>query len=106
MTTIDAMTAQELHGHELGHQIGDIDGFWEYVADQDEGDSRWHHNYLMVIRDPGGDLWGLDYRIGLTEDQENEYPWEGHEERLPLTRLYPHEVKTVVYKTEPAEVTA
>lgn len=106
VTTIDSMTAQSLHDHKPGYSLGDLDGFWEYIADQDEGDSRWHHNHLMVIRDPDGQHWGLRYRIGLTEEQENEYPWDGSNERLELLRLYRHEVRKVEYRTEPAEVTA
>jgi hypothetical protein len=104
--TIDSLTAQGIADREIGYRVMDAEGAWEYVARQDEGDSRWHHNYLMVLRDEEGKNWGLRYRIGLTEEQENECPWDGYEERLTLTRLHPHTVTTTVYKTESAEVTA
>lgn len=104
MTMIDSMTAQTLHDLGVGRSIGDLDGFWDYIADQVEGDSRWHRNHLMVVSDPNGEHWGLPYRVGATEEQEHDYPWEGHEERLTLTRLYPHQVTTIVYRTEPDEV--
>lgn len=61
--------------------------------------SRWHERYWLVIADRGsGETYGIEYGIGLTECQENELPWEGREEPLPLTRLRPHTVTTTVYR--------
>lgn len=81
-------------------------GPWTYVAEQDEGSSRWRSHHTLVVRHEDGSYWGLHYAMGLTEYQDHELPWEGvdDDKQLLVTRLYPHEVRTVEYRrTEAAQ---
>jgi hypothetical protein len=114
MTAIRAAAAEELYADGEGQDGDTIDG-WTLVGgaqDHKGRQSRWHQRYWLIVRDHEDACWGLGYGIGLTEMQENDFPWDpGYgaadpNKMLPLTRLYPHSVTTTVYKTEPAEVTA
>jgi hypothetical protein len=68
--------------------------------------SRWHERYWMLLRNADDEVWGLEYGVGLTEDQEDDLPWEHARGELPLTRLYPYAVTTVEYRTKPPKVDA
>lgn len=111
MTTINASTAAELYADGEGND-GNEAGDWVLVGDVEDAPhsrtSRWHEKYWLVVRNAEGETFGLEYGIGLTEDQEEDLPWEfGDSDReLTLTRLYPHTVTTTVYRTKPAEVGA
>lgn len=107
--TIEASTAEELfEGLHYDHGTPARDGAtvdgWRLVASSETDQGRWHERYFLVITDETGDLWGLRYGIGLTENQENDMPWEGvpADKALPLTRLYAHEVTRTEYRTRPA----
>lgn len=79
---------------------------WTRVGTDDKHysrQSRWHNRYWLVLRDDTGDTWGLEYGIGLTEDQENDLPWEGRSKPVPLHRLYPHTVTRVEYREDAPE---
>jgi hypothetical protein len=86
---------------------GELVGEWEYVVQQ-EGDShRWHTGWTLVLRHiPTGELWGLEYETGLTENQENSYPWDDgrNSAYLPmkLKRLHPHTKVITAYERFPA----
>jgi hypothetical protein len=70
---------------ELGEDEDEAYEDWRLVA-KVEGDSgRWSTRWTMVVEDPKGRLWGVDYQIGLTENQEHEIPWV----RVPEDRLIP-----------------
>lgn len=77
---------------------------WVLLGSTPSRQSRWHEKYWMVLRDADDALWGLEYGVGLTEDQEDDLPWDRATKPLPLTRLYPHAVTTVEYRTKSAEV--
>jgi hypothetical protein len=86
---------------------GEFIDTWARIGNEEDDPksrtSRWHERYWLLLRDEDGATWGLEYGVGLTEDQENDYPWEqyGTERPLPLTRLYAHEVTTIEWSTKP-----
>ncbi len=101
--TILATEAAELY------EIGDgesVNG-WVRIADEDLGESRWHHNYWLVVQreedKDAGVFYGISYAHGLTEYQDHEYPWENGYVSLPLVRLYRHSIVQTVYMTRPVE---
>jgi len=114
MATIRAAAAEELYCDGEGADGDTIDG-WTLVGDaqeHDERQSRWHQRYWLVVRDHEGATWGLSYGLGLTEYQENDFPWDSYsasatpDTELPLTRLYPHTITRVEYRTKPQAVTS
>lgn len=84
-----------------------VDG-WSYVCVQDGDHSRWHSHHTLVLVDPDGNTWGINFSKGLTENQDWEIPWEVSDPwngdsnpiDLELTRLYPRIMTTVVYTEE------
>lgn len=97
--TILAEHAAELHEID---EPGTTAGPWTHVGRQHVRTSRWHEYYYLVVRDETGGHWGVLFGEGLTESQEHNLPWEDDESaELPLTRLYPHEVIRVEYRTKP-----
>lgn len=72
---------------------------WIVLGSVPSRTSRWHERYWMVLENVDGETYGLEYGVGLTEDQEDDLPWYGATRPLPLTRLYPHTVTTVEYRT-------
>lgn len=77
---------------------------WTVLGSTPSGnDGRWHERYWMLLRDSDGATWGVKYGVGLTEDQEDDLPWDHRRGPLPLVRLYPHEVRRVEYRTEPQD---
>jgi len=79
---------------------------WVVLGSTPSRQSRWHERYWMVLRDADDALWGLEYGVGLVEDVEDDLPWDDARQPMALTRLYPHTVTTVEYRTKPAEVAA
>lgn len=78
-------------------------GPWTRVDEHHYDTGRWHEKWWLVIRDEDGQLWGIEYKVGLTENQETRDPWyEDGVTELPLTRIYRHEVVRVDYRTKPA----
>jgi hypothetical protein len=96
--TIDPQHACDLFADgcaEPGHTAGP----WMFVGTQHVRTARWEEVYWMVVREQNtSDLYGVEYREGLTENQETEYPWEESEAPLSLVRLYSHEVTTFEYR--------
>jgi hypothetical protein len=74
---------------------------WVVLGSAPSRTSRWHERYWLVLRADDDTVWGIEYGIGLTENQEDDLPWEDGPDELQLTRLYPHEVTTVTYQTKP-----
>lgn len=104
MTAVTAAQADEiLEASECdpGEQAGDF----TYVTTIEGKPRRWMQGITIVVSDQDGAYWGLSYDSGLTEEQPNEYPWR-NSGSCELTRLYPHTVTTVKYRTKPAEVNA
>ncbi len=109
---ITAGEAEELYADGEGEH-GDVVGDWTLVGgslDHKHRESRWHQRYWLIVRDAAGELYGLDFGMGLTESQENDFPWPSYVDRsipadreLKLTRLYRHEVTRVEYWTTPPE---
>jgi hypothetical protein len=104
--TITADLAAELYGEGCGRP-GETAGPWTLVIDVEDAPhnrtSRWHERYWLVVRDAQGDTYGIEYGVGLTENQEDDLPWDhvSDDRELKLTRLFPHPVTTTVYRREP-----
>ncbi len=105
--TIDPQHAADLYDLEqLANDTPGEFGPWAYVGTQHVRNTRWEEVHWLVVREAHtGDLYGPEYRIGLTEDQSNDLPWDDGDDPLPLTRLYAHEVTRVEYSTKPLAVT-
>ena len=112
MTTISAEHAKDLfHLYDdhapLPEDEQDHAHGWTVLGSSPSGrDGRWHERYWMLLRNEAGETYGVEYGVGLTEDQEDDYPWSWGTSDIPLLRLYPHTVTTVKYRTKPAEVSA
>lgn len=109
--TITAAQAAELYADGCGED-GDQAGGWTLVGDIEahghhNRQSRWHDRYWLVVRNADGETYGVEYGIGLTENQEDDLPWPSYSNNVPgdrelkLTRLYPHTVTTTVYRRDP-----
>lgn len=109
--TITAADAAELYSDMEGRP-GDTAGPWTLVINTEDAPhsrtSRWHEKYWLVVSDAEGQTYGVEYGIGLTENQEDNLPWEDcpRDAVLPLIRLYAHTVTTVTYRHEPAKAGA
>lgn len=104
MTTITADQAEEIL-EAADCEPGEPAGDFTYVTTIKGDSRRWMQGIRVVVSDPDGAFWGLDYDRGLTEEQPNEYPWR-NKESATLIRLYPHAITETVYRTKPQEVTA
>lgn len=93
MPSIEADHARDL----FEGDDGDTAGPWIRVTDQFIRQGRWHNFHYLVLGNEDGEFWGLLYGVGLTEYQENQYPWEG-DRSLDLIRVYPHATTTVEYR--------
>lgn len=97
--TIDPQHAYDLFADgcaEPGHTAGP----WMFVGTQHVRTARWEEVYWMVVREQNtSDLYGVEYREGLTENQETGYPWDDDDAKpLPLVPVTVHEVRTVEYR--------
>jgi len=99
--TIGAETAEELYEVDNGDTVSG----WTRIGTQHVRRSRWYDQHYLVLADADGDLWGFTYEIGLTEEQEMDWPWDDGN-AIPLIRLHRHEIVTVEYRTQPAEEAA
>lgn len=84
----------------------DLVAGWSVVGSALVRTSRWHERRWLVLCEVAtGETWGVEYGIGLTEDQEDELPWAGVVGPIGLVRLYEHQVTETVYRiTPPTEV--
>jgi hypothetical protein len=57
---------------------------WVKVSDVHLSDSRWESWHWLVVEDPQGDFWAVSYGMGLTENQDNTFPWKGGGWGAPL----------------------
>ena len=97
--TISPEAAEYLY--DLEDDDGRGTGGYFRVTAQHVRTARWEEVFWLVVADAEtGDTYGLEYREGLTEEQETTFPWETTDQPLPLVRLYPREVTTVVYGTK------
>lgn len=107
MTTIDPRHAADLYAEfddhdELLTETEQVTMHgWTVIGSAADGQSRWHDDYWMLLRDADGATWGVAYGLGLTENQEDSLPWERGDRPLPLVRLYPREVTTVEWRRTP-----
>lgn len=93
--TMDADTAAALY--ELND--GEHHGEWLRLATQLIRTGRWMERYWLVVTNGGG-CFGIRYELGLTEEQENELPWEESDEPLKLVQLVGVPVTSTRYLTE------
>ena len=68
---VDSEVAEELFHVSVGNTVGP----WRKEADQDLGSGRWDRHMWLVFSDEDGHYWSVEYSLGLTENQENEFPW-------------------------------
>lgn len=66
---------------------------WTKVATQEGDDHRWWREMTEIVKDPDHALWAFDWKSGLTESQENEFPWENYNA--------PDDEETEVYSVRP-----
>lgn len=95
--------ADEMLDLSYGRPGEKVDDF-TYVATVEGDRRRWMQGITIVVSDPDGAFWGLEYDRGLTENQDSEYPWRGwggDRKDVELNRLYPHTITTVEYRTKP-----
>lgn len=81
-------------------------GGWAWEANEEGDDRRWSRTNTLVIRRLSDDtLWGINYEEGLTENQENEYPWKPYSGTRPETvtavRVYAYKVTVTEYRRTP-----
>lgn len=82
------------------------DGEFHFVTTVEGDSGRWRQHHTMVLRRVKDDtFWGISYELGLTENCDSSYPWRGEwsdrPESVVATRLYPREVTTTEYRSEP-----
>lgn len=72
--TLPAFDADELTHYDVGAGFDD----WTVAADEHIEDRRWYALYRLVIRrDSDGQHFAANYKVGLTEEQEDIKPFEG-----------------------------
>jgi len=71
-------------------------GEWMHIS-QEEGDcGDWHQSISTIIeRIADGTFWSIDWQAGLTENQENECPWDDG----PTVEVYRVWPKVVMART-------
>lgn len=105
ITHIAPKVAEELYEVSDGWAVGD----WIRVADIEGDDGRWERHHTLVIQHLDGRRYGIEYSVGLTENQDSTYPWKGDgwtgkpPDLVPVKRLYPHQESVIVWRTEPGE---
>jgi hypothetical protein len=81
---------------------GDVVDGWTRVTDQEGDDGRWYRYHTLVVQDPTGRYWGIDYSMGLTENQDNDFPWKPDYQPPPefidIVEMYGLEITTTVWK--------
>ena len=94
---IDAVVASELR-----YGDGTIEGIWKAEAVVEGEDRRWSRTVMVVLENTeDGNWYAYEYEQGLTENQENEYPWEGDYHptgQIELFRVYPKTKITTDYR--------
>lgn len=65
------------------------------------GQSRWVQGVRVTIKAPDGKLFGYEYDQGLTEMQEDEFPWDyGYEDRFEVYEMVESTETRTVYKPQ------
>lgn len=72
---------------------------WKFIQDIDVDQSRWGIISETVVQDPEGRYWSLKWERGATENQD--YTDFSNGEAKTWTRVYPQQVMTTQYVTEP-----
>lgn len=76
------------------------------VADFDGDKGRWVQHCLLVFMDIAtGKYYAIDYQLGLTEYQDNDFPWDNpwfpwgtKRPAIQAQRVFPHEETVVTWK--------
>lgn len=97
--TIEADVAAELYDSDDGERSSN--GQWARLADQLIRTGRWRESRWLVVSNGGG-IFGIRYENGLTENQDNVWPWDDCDdgEELDLTPLVGVPVTSTKYLTE------
>lgn len=81
--TLPVELVQELfeHRHDEGPHEWVSDNqtpetLWRFVATQWQDSGRWEERWMFVVEKDSGPLYGIDYKLGLTENQPNTLPWQ------------------------------
>lgn len=88
---IDSEIASEM----LYANVGDEMDGWVKAGDEEGVDRRWSRTVTTVVQHVSGDYYAFNWEHGLTESQENEYPWQVWDgDDLPEIELFPVEKST------------
>lgn len=78
---------------------------WRKMYDQERGSGRWNaHHWLVLQEIATGDQYAVEYSLGLTENQENDFPWKPDYQERPefvdAFQVWPTTIITVEYVKE------
>lgn len=101
--TITTEIAEMMLEDSYGPYPGDWFEGWRVVAKEEGGDRRWMRGVSIYLQHgEDGPFYVLKYDKGLTENQDNEYPWRASwgnkPEKVTIDRVYPT-TKTVQVTT-------
>lgn len=76
---------------------------WRFVATANKGKGRWDSRHWLVLEhEETGEFWAINYSMGLTENQEHDFPWREMwsktPEELEFFRVFPEAVATIEWK--------
>lgn len=98
MTTVITEAPADLIATLYDSRNDDVIDDWTRVTTQHMETGRWHDHHLLIVRDPAGQHWATDYSLGLTEEQEHQFPWRD-DDPVTLVQVHPHAVTTIEYRT-------
>lgn len=77
---------------DLGGEDASVPDDCMEVAQVEGNQRRWHRDITTVFGPLDGKFYGVKWRRGLTESQENEYPWEFSEADIECAEFVHAEV--------------
>ena len=76
---------------------------WRFVATALKGTGRWDSRHWLILEhEETGEFWAISYSMGLTENQDHDFPWREMWSKTPdeldLFRVFPKAVATIEWK--------
>lgn len=90
---------------------GDAEDGWTRVHEDEGASRRWMKSMTLIVCPEGepDELYGLDFQLGLTENQEHELPWRGGwgkqvdpDEPMPIYPMERYTKVTTYYRPKKA----
>lgn len=84
-----------------GNVYAKYQGYWTCVARQEDDMLRWTMRYICILKHTESEtFWGFYYEMGLTERDDNVFPWDNvpPDRMIELFELHPRERVVVEYK--------